>query len=586
MTDPRHRESGLKATGRLLLPIGAVLLLGACATAQKQADELPQQTPQEIASRLSNSPFERGGMSEASLFKLLVAEFAGQRGRLQLALDNYLALARDSKDPQLAERAARIGVFAHDDTRALEAALIWKHLQPQSLEARQILAVMYFRAGDLPTAEEELRYILDSPQGTATQKLHMIASLLGREQDKTRAMTVMEHLLETREDDPEALFAFALLAVRAGQVDKADVAMTRVQKLAPGNINLALAYFSILQKQGQTQAAFRWIKALLDQQPGSFELRMVYARLLADLQRYDEARAEFNKLATIAPENADVQYALGLLNLQANHLDEARGHFIHLINTGVRTDTAKYYLGQIAEAHKLLDAALKWYESVHAGEHVFHARLQAVSILARQHRYQQAMARLRQILPGDAAQRLQLIRAQADLLTQQGRTSEALEVYNRALADHEDADLLYSRAMLAEKMDRLDLLESDLRRVIELQPDNAQALNALGYTLADRTDRYQEAHALIARALKLKPSDFYILDSMGWVLYRLGHLDEAIAYLQRARTIRNDPEVSAHLGEVLWVKGDRQAARKVWESALKLSPEDARLQQLIKKFTP
>ncbi len=574
------------ATRRLLLSIPMILLLGACATTREPVEEQAGETPQAIASRLSASPFEKGGMSEASLFRLLVAEFAGQRGRLRLALDNYLALARDSKDPQVAERAARIGVFAHDDRRALEAARIWKRIQPDSLEARQILAVMSIRTGDLATAEEELRHLLDSPRGTRTQKLRMIASLLGRVQDKTRAMTVMEHLLRNREDDPEALFAFALLAVRAGHVDKADEAMARARKLAPRNLNLALAYFGVLQKQGQTQAAHDWIKGLLDQRPDSFELRMVYARLLADQQRYDEARAEFNRLEAVAPENGDVQYALGLLNLQANHLDEARVHFIHLINTGVRTDTAKYYLGQIAEAHRLLDAALQWYDSVHGGEHAFHARLQAVSVLAQRHRYQQAMARLLKLTPEDAAQRLQLIRAQADLLTQQGRNAEALEVYNRALAEQENADLLYSRAMLAEKMDRLDLLEADLRRVIELQPDNAQALNALGYTLADRTDRYQEAHELILRALQLKPGDFYILDSMGWVLYRLGHLDEAIGYLQRARAIRNDPEVSAHLGEVLWVKGERQAARKVWESALELSPEDSRLQLLMKRFQP
>ncbi len=586
MTDLKHRMRGMPATGLLLLAICAGLPLGACTTSHKQALEAPQESPETIASELSSSPFDKDGMSEASLFKLLVAEFAGQRGKLGIALDNYLALARSSTDPQLAERAARIAVFAHDDVRALEAAEIWRHLQPQSLEARQILAVMYIRTGNLAAARDELEYILGSPQGTRTQKLRMIASFLGREQDKAAAMKVMEDLLETRKDDPEALFAFALLAVRAGQLDKADDAMARAMQQSPGNLNLALAYFGILQKQGHRQAAFNWIKGLLDQRPDSFELRMVFARLLADLQRYDEARAEFNALAAIAPENADVHYALGLLNLQANHLDEARVHFIHLINIGARKDTAKYYLGQIAEAHRLLEAALEWYDSVREGEHVFHARLQAISILAQQKRYTQAMSRLRQIRAEDASQRLQLIRAQADLLTQQGRHGEALEVYNQALAEHEDADLLYSRAMLAEKMGRLDILEADLRRVIEMQPDNAQALNALGYTLADRTDRYREAHELIARALKLKPNDFYILDSMGWVLYRLGRLDEAISYLQRARAIRNDPEVSAHLGEVLWVKGDKQAAKAVWEGALQESPDDARLQRLINKFTP
>ena len=161
-----------------------------------------------------------------------------------------------------------------------------------------------------------------------------------------------------------------------------------------------------------------------------------------------------------------------------------------------------------------------------------------------------------------------------------------MAVYDAALAEYYDTELLYTRAMLAEKMDALDILERDLRAIIEEEPENAQALNALGYTLADRTERYQEAHDLIRRALELSPADFYILDSMGWVLYRLGRFEEAISYLRQARELRDDPEVAAHLAEVLWVTGDRDGARDVWESALRTTPGDAILLDVIERLAP
>lgn len=162
-----------------------------------------------------------------------------------------------------------------------------------------------------------------------------------------------------------------------------------------------------------------------------------------------------------------------------------------------------------------------------------------------------------------------------------------MSVYDKALAeDADNKELLYTRALLAEKIDRLDILERDLRRILEQDPDHAQALNALGYTLADRTDRIDEAYELIKRALEISPNDFYILDSMGWVLYRKGRLDEAVTYLRRALAIRNDPEVAAHLGEVLWVKGDKEGAREIWQSALEVTPGDERLLQVIKRFDP
>jgi len=182
-------------------------------------------------------------------------------------------------------------------------------------------------------------------------------------------------------------------------------------------------------------------------------------------------------------------------------------------------------------------------------------------------------------------ERVRLTRAEAEILRRNKKLETALTVYDKALKEFTDTDLLYARAMLAARMDKLDIMERDIREILSREPDNADALNALGYTLADRTKRYTEAHALIKRAYELKPDDHYIVDSLGWVLYRMGRNEEALKLLRRAMEIKSDPEIAAHLGEVLWVTGGTTEARDVWNSALKLQPEDKRLLDVIKRFS-
>jgi len=279
-----------------------------------------------------------------------------------------------------------------------------------------------------------------------------------------------------------------------------------------------------------------------------------------------------------------VQYALGLLELQLGHSAKAKPHFQTLVQLGEHVDEGRFYLGQISEAHKDDAQARKWYSEVKEGELRFEAQLRIALMLARRGKLKEAQDYLHDVETDSDEQRIRLIRAEGEILADAGQHQAAMDVYDRALKDRYDSELLYTRAMLAEKMNRLDILERDLRQILENEPDNSQALNALGYTLADRTNRYEEAHKLIQRALELSPNDFYILDSMGWVLYRLGRLDEAIAYLKRARDLRDDPEVAAHLAEVLWVKGEKQAARDVLESALKTAPDDKKLLKVKAQF--
>ena len=329
-----------------------------------------------------------------------------------------------------------------------------------------------------------------------------------------------------------------------------------------------------------------WMEKTLQRNEKDLDLRMYYARLLTDEKQYDAARRQFEILIAQAPNNTDVLYALGLLYLQSNRLDEATMYFQRLSTLDQRGGEAGYYLGRIAEEKGELQQAANWYQSLSEGANYFDAQVRLGIILARQDRLDDARRHLQGIDAGSQEQKNILIQAEAELLTDKKLFENAMAIYDKALEGDQDADLLYSRAMLAEKMDRLDILERDLRVIIEREPGHAQALNALGYTLADRTNRYQEAYDLIRKALEISPEDFYILDSMGWVLYRMGRLDESIVFLNKALSARPDPEIAAHLGEVLWVKGDKAAAKQIWEAAIKETPKDIRLLDVIKRFNP
>lgn len=516
---------------------------------------------------------------EEAVYKVLLAEVAGQRGETGIALENYRALLQAHPDDvALAERVTRVALYAKALDEAREAASIWLRLAPTSIDARQITASLQLHAGDLDGAQRNFEYVLASPEGEAAEKLRNVINLIGAEDDKAAALDLMRRIAQGRPQDPDIQFALALLAVRAGAMPEARQTMERVLALTPADPGMAMAYLGILQRQGDTEAAGAWLESLLRERPEDFDLRLIYARLLADAKRYPDARGEFERLAAARPADADVQYALGLLNLQMEDPDRARPYFERLLELGEYDAESSFYLGQIAEFRGRLAEAVDHYRAVDGGEFQFDAQLRAAALLARLDRLEEARAQLRMLAAADPANAARAVRAEAELLVERGQLEEAMAVYDRALATRgHDPDLLYSRAMLAERMGRLEVLERDLRAILAQDPDNAQALNALGYTLADRTERFDEAHELIQRALHISPQDFYALDSMGWVLYRMGRYDEALQYLRSAQAQRDDPEVAAHIVQVLVAKGEREEALRVLQAAEAAFPDSDKL---------
>ena len=570
-----------------------VLLVAACArtnTSSVTPDE-PEIAVEDIEERVKITRVEpvrpKIPLTEDLLFKLLMAEIAGHRGLLDVSVENYLDLARATRDHRIVERAARIAVYARNDAAALAAARLWVELDPRNPDPHQVLAVMKLRSGDLEQAAAHLQDIFAYSDGEMDEKLWMIANLLGSEKDKGAVLDVMEKLVASQNNTPGALYAFAHVAAKLEDLRRSRELLEDALALAPDNVNVALSYISILQRMGREQEALAWLEAELPKRgEDDFSLRMAYARLLMEFRLYDKALNQFELLVDREPENTDVLYALGLLYLQNNRLDDSEALFRKLSEREYLTDAANYYLGRIAEERRLYDEAGDWYQGVHKGEHYFDAQIRLAMLLARNGEVSEARSHLGTIRAQSEQQGLVIIQAEGELLLQAQLYEEAIAVYSAALEDRYNADLLYARAMAAEKTGNLELLEADLRTILQHEPDHAQALNALGYTLADATDRHAEAYELIKKALELRPSDFYILDSMGWVLYRLGRLDEAIDYLRKALSIRQDPEIAAHLGEVLWVRGEREQAKEVWEAALQQTPEDTRLLDVIERFDP
>ncbi len=585
-----------------------VILVGCVAAHQENVMMLSSHADETASVQIPEPSLPNGVLTSELLYKILVAEVAGQRGDFELAGNNYLQLARATRDPRLGERAAQIAVFVRDKQKALDALKLWVELDPASVDAREGLVVFLVRTDKADAALEHLEILLKNagdsaaipPATTVTEPefslkeelenepapgFMRIAALLAREQDKKEALRLMGKFTAAHKDDADAQFAYASLALSNDDLKVARAAIESALRIKPDWSRAVVMRARIMQLQGETTQALAYLKEYTDTHPDDLVLHLSYARLLVDAKQMDEARAQFDIIARNSPNNAEMLMSLGLLSIQIDQLDQAKDYLMQVSKLDKFPLESSYYLGQIAETRKQYTEAIVHYEAIDQGEAYLDAQLRIVGILARQEDIGAARAHLRKIQIQNPQQAKLLVMAEADLFREEKRYQEAMQLYDRALIELPlDNTLLYGRAMLAEKMDRLDILEQDLRSILSREPDNARALNALGYTLADRTKRYQEALDLIKRALEINPQDAATLDSIGWVHYRLGNAQEAVQNLQNAYKLDANAEIAAHLGEVLWVSGDREAARKIWDEALKSEPKDEALLNTMKRF--
>lgn len=524
-------------------------------------------------------------LTERVLYEFLVAEIALQRGHTALAARTYLDLARRTRDPRVAKRAVEIASYARMPQVALEAAKIWHQTEPGSPVALQMVTALLVSLHQVDQAEPYLAELLALHPDEAGHAFMQLERLLAGNPDKRANLAVVQRLAKRYPKLPQAHFALGRAALAAGDESLALGEAQRASALRPDWALAAIFEADVLERTSRSAAEAR-LADFLGKHPDSREARLAYARVLVSERQYAEARTQFEQLLAAYPNDKNVIFAVGLLAAQLKDYATAEANLEKLIALGYHDiDGVRYALGRVAEGRKDWSQAIKWYQQIGPGAHYLAARIRVAQVYAQEGE----LARARQYLHGvkvtNDEQRIQLVITEAQLLRNAERYRAAFTVLGQALDAHpDDPDLLYDYALAALKVDRFDLTESTLRKLIKLRPSSAQAYNALGYSLADRNERLPEARKLIEKALKLDPGDSYIVDSMGWVLYRMGDLKAAAAQLRRAWRGRQDPEIGAHLGEVLWMMGQHAQARSVWKQALKNGPHNETLQRTMRRF--
>jgi tetratricopeptide (TPR) repeat protein len=567
------------------------------ATVLAQAPPVLAEPPQTTA-KPQPSP-EGGGIAPDVFYRILVGDVALQRGEPALAARAYLDAARESGDAALARRAAEIALSSRQRSLAEQASKLWLELEPSAERPKQILtALAAGTAGRLPEegTESELRtrlerFLADAALagGGVGEPFLQLNRVFAQQSDKVSVFRLIVELAKPYSTSAEAHFAIGLAGLNTGLSDAtiardSMAAADRALALKPDWDRAVLLKAELTAKRSGAEAV-RYLEAEVRKAPDSRPLRGALAQFLTEQKRFAEARELYRKLFEPDRTQRELQFGIAVLSVQMKDWAAAEAELGELKRAGFGdAGQVEFYLAQVSEERGRLDEAIARYKEVPDGERGWLAKLRIASVMGKQGKRTEARRWLADLPAVTIEQRVQVRQAEAQLYRDANDNATALGILDQGLKEHVDAhDLLYDRAMVLEKLDRITDAEATLRRLVELKPNDAQSLNALGYTLVDRTSKLDEGFNLIERAHKLAPSDPFILDSMGWALYRLGRLDEAEEYLVRAFAERPDPEIAAHLGEVLFAKGQPQKAREIWQSQLKTSPDHPLLLETMRR---
>lgn len=560
----------------------AIALVGGCQSALQGKPATPDKpaTASQLpaAEAAPSAPF-----SQQTLLALLTAEVAGQRDHYDIALENYSAQAKATRDPGVAERAYRIAEYLNEQPASLDNALLWAQIAPDNVEALRAAAVQLARSGRY---DESMRYMELVLQGQGDTHFDFLALSASESDPQTRAglLKGFDRLLLKHPGNAQLLFGKALLLQQDNQAEAA-LKLLEDQPASEEEVSLLLLRVRLLQSLGRSKEALPLLEDGLEANPNDKRLRLAYARLLVEEGRLEDARAEFTTLLQQNPDDDDLRLSLALVSMEAKAWNEAQAYLRDLIERDSYVDIAHFNLGMIHEQLNDPEGALIEYSLVGPGNEFLAAQAQQAGILLAQKRPDDARQHLVDARADQPDYAVQLYMLEVESLAASQYSDLAWQTARQSLQQFPgDLNLLYSRAMLAEQRNDLGQMERDLRQIIKAEPDNAMALNALGYTLADRTTRYAEAQTLIERAYRLKPTDPAILDSLGWIYYRTGNLPDAEKYLQQALQAMPDAEIAAHLGEVLWMQGKRSEAREIWRQALERQPDSTILRSTMQRL--
>jgi tetratricopeptide (TPR) repeat protein len=594
-----YRDCPLK---KALVIVTLSTLFSGCAAWHRQPAPTPEASDNSSAqvavatapeTLSSASPFDELPATELTretMFQLLAAEIAFQRGDWQSAYATTLSVAQRERDPRLAQRAFEMAWIVKRPEESLAAARLWRTLSPHSEDATQnyLNAIVFAdRLDEARTVFE--KGLKDAAPDVRGVMIFQIERLLSRGKDKDAAFALLEGLLAPYSDMAEAHLALAFSAFADSDNARAQTEAQAALKIKPDSEQAAMI---LAQTDPDKEGALKFLNKFVAAHPNAKELRIAYARILIDEKRYKEAQHEFKTLLKAQPENLSALYMLGILEIQTNDTKDAELHLSAFLDALAKhpnderdPTNALLLLAQIAEERKDNDAALRWLDQIESPDAYVGVQIQRAGIFAKQGNVEGARKTLAELKPDDQSDQIKIVAAEAQILRDANQTQQAMDVLAAGLKRFPDnTDLLYDYAMDAEKTNQLDICETTLRKIIELSPKNQQAYNALGYTFAERNMRLDEAYKLIETALNLAPDDPFIIDSMGWVQFRRGKLKEAEELLRRAYAIKPDPEIAVHLGEVLWARGQKADAHKLWREVSAKDPGNDSLKSTLARL--
>jgi len=568
---------------RLLPACMTILMLSAC-TGSGQVKTGPEPAQAEVESAPVAAVTERVPTDSEVMYRVFAAEYLGAEGDMQAAVGEYLEAAMRSNDPQIARRATRVAFATESWQQAAMAADRWALLDPANVSAHESAALAMLLIGDYMGAEYQVNQILDI-KGDTTEAWMLIANLLSQSGSPEQADEMLGRILEQRGnvDSAEALYARSHLAIRSKDLRRAFELARQAVELNPERIEYLTWAGRLALNLKLTETGLEYVKRAWELDPDNHDLSLAYADLLARNGREGEARTVMQEM----PQTPDVMLSRILFELAAKDRPSAEKLFTRFEQMEFDDLQEKtFYLAQAAEALGFIDQAMDLYGQVTEGDRAMASAIRVAELKAIEGNTdaaRQDLAKLRINARPVILEESWL--AEARILREAGRREEALQVLGEALTSLPGSiAILYTQALLAAEIGRVDIAENNLRMVIAAQPENAAALNALGYTLADQTERYEEAEELIRQAYILQPDEASIIDSMGWISYRLGRMPEAIEFLQKAWQAEKNPEIAAHLGEVLWVVGNRDAAIAIWREAEKLDSNNLVLVETLQRL--
>ena len=544
------------------------------------------------------SPPENSALSGELLYQLLLGELNTLNGEPGVGYSLLLDAARKTGDERLFKRATDIALQNRSGESALQAARAWRQALPESRDANryllQILIGLNRQAEALEPLRRELSQAKDTERASA---LLSLPRLFGRSADKKAAAALVEQAVTPYLDSPTAgtaaWAAVGSMRLEAGDLGGTLVAIQRAQALdKQSDAPAILANALLVRKVPQAEEA---VRTYLGTPNPRLEVRLDYARALISVQRYEDALTQLTEVTRQAPENAPAWLIKGSMEQQLRQFPAAREslvRYVQLQSSAARTPEnrqnltrAYLQLSEMALQNKDAAAAQQWLDRIEDADDMLLVQSMRAGILAREGKLAEARALIQGVPATNAEEEVRKVNAEYQLLREQQQYQAAYDLLQAATERHpQDLDLLYNQAMMAEKLERLDEMERLLRQAIARKPDYHHAYNALGYSLADRGVRLPEARELVRKALEFAPDDPFITDSLGWVEFRAGNLNEALRILQKAFDARPDAEIAAHLGEVLWVLGNRSQAEAIWKQGQELNADNETLQSTIQRL--